>query len=64
MVSENTMLKGKMCTLQETLANSELESKASRETINRLVSEVNSEQSAITNVRQQIDQLSRVSVYH
>lgn len=60
MVSENTMLKGRMCSLQEGLANSELESKASRETINRLVSEVNSEQSVASRFKQELDQLTRV----
>ena len=38
------MLKGKILTLNETLNNTELETKASRETIMRLVSEVGKEQ--------------------
>ena len=38
------MLKGKILTLTETLNNTELETKASRETIMRLVSEVGKEQ--------------------
>lgn len=61
MVSENTMLKGRLCTVQETLSTSELESKASRETINRLVSEVNHEQSIVSKYKQEMDHLQRVS---
>ncbi|XP_014776748.1 coiled-coil domain-containing protein 170 [Octopus bimaculoides] len=41
---ENAMLRGKLITLTEMLNNSEMESKASRETIMRLVSEVGREQ--------------------
>ncbi|GAB1599965.1 coiled-coil domain-containing protein 170-like [Argonauta hians] len=41
---ENAMLRGKLVTLTEMLNNSEMESKASRETIMRLVSEVGREQ--------------------
>lgn len=41
---ENAMLRGKLVTLNEMLSNSEMESKASRETIMRLVSEVSREQ--------------------
>lgn len=43
-VQENAMLKGKLVTLDEMLSNSEMESKASRETITRLVSEISREQ--------------------
>ncbi|XP_067938606.1 coiled-coil domain-containing protein 170-like [Watersipora subatra] len=59
MVSENTMLKGRLCTLQEALSNSELESKASRETINRLVAEVNNEQSMAGKFKQELEHLNR-----
>lgn len=41
---ENAMLKGKLLTLTEALNNSELETKASRETIMRLVSEIGREE--------------------
>jgi len=61
MVSENTMLKGKLCTLEDSLSNSELESKASRETITRLVAEVNNEQSSAHRIRAEIEALARVS---
>lgn len=44
LTNENSMLKGKILTLNETLNNTELETKASRETIMRLVSEVGKEQ--------------------
>lgn len=54
------MLKGRLCTAQETLANSEMESKASRETINRLVSEVNSEQSVASKFKQELEHINRV----
>lgn len=60
-MSENTTLKGRLCTAQETLANAELESKASRETINRLVSEVNGEQSASGNIRRECEMLQKVN---
>ncbi|CAH1792734.1 unnamed protein product [Owenia fusiformis] len=61
-VQENAILKGKMVTLQEALQNTELETKASRETIMRLVSEVGREQktykhinSDVTNMRVELD---------
>ncbi|XP_052769959.1 coiled-coil domain-containing protein 170-like isoform X2 [Mya arenaria] len=43
-IEENALLRGKLLTLNETLNNSELETKASRETIMRLVSEMGREQ--------------------
>jgi len=61
LVSESTMLKGRLCTVQESLANSELESKASRETINRLVSEMNKEQSLVSKYKADVEHLERVS---
>ena len=48
MVHENTLLKGRLVTLGETLANMQVEGKASRETIMRLVSEMDREQKATT----------------
>ncbi|KAF6021904.1 CCDC170 [Bugula neritina] len=59
LVSESTMLKGRLCTVQESLANSELESKASRETINRLVSEMNKEQSLASKYKADVEHLER-----
>ena len=55
------MLKGRLCTVQESLASSELEAKASRETITRLVSEVNTESSTASKYQQEIEHLRRVS---
>ncbi|XP_071833080.1 coiled-coil domain-containing protein 170-like [Apostichopus japonicus] len=43
-LSENLTLKGKLATLEESLSSTELESKASRETIQRLVNELDREQ--------------------
>ncbi|XP_074661960.1 coiled-coil domain-containing protein 170-like [Tubulanus polymorphus] len=53
-IQENAMLKGKMLTLNETLSNTELESKASRETIMRLVSEVGREQKNVSQYNTEI----------
>lgn len=54
---ENAMLKGKLMTVQETLNNSELETKASRETIMRLVSEMGRDQQMQTRYTNEIDAL-------
>lgn len=61
MVSENTSLKGKLCTAQETVANSGLESKASRETINRLVSELNNEQALVSSLKREVENVKKVT---
>lgn len=52
---ENAMLKGKILTLNETLNNTELETKASRETIMRLVSEVGKEQRDFERMQKETD---------
>lgn len=52
---ENAMLKGKLLTLTETLNNSELETKASRETIMRLVSEMGREQQTQSKYASEMD---------
>ena len=52
---ENAMLKGKILTLNETVNSTELESKASRETIMRLVSEVGKEQRDFERMQQEMD---------
>lgn len=57
LVQENALLKGKIVTLNETLNSTELESKASRETIMRLVSEVGKEQKVATRFTSEIDNL-------
>ena len=58
---ENAMLKGKLLTLTETLNNSELETKASRETIMRLVSEMGKEQQTQSKYASELDHLRSVS---
>lgn len=55
------MLKGKLLTLNETLNNSELETKASRETIMRLVSEMGREQQNQSKYASEMDNLRSVS---
>uniref|UniRef100_A0A8W8I947 Coiled-coil domain-containing protein 170 n=3 Tax=Magallana gigas TaxID=29159 RepID=A0A8W8I947_MAGGI len=57
LVQENALLKGKIVTLNETLNSTQLESKASRETIMRLVSEVGKEQKVATRFTSEIDNL-------
>lgn len=57
LVQENALLKGKIVTLNETLNSTELESKASRETIMRLVSEVGKEQKVATRFTSEVDNL-------
>ncbi|KAM4770930.1 coiled-coil domain-containing protein 170 [Rhinophrynus dorsalis] len=56
---ENVGLKGRVATLEETIIVHETESKASRETIMRLVSEVNREQKKASSFTQQIDSLHK-----
>lgn len=57
LVQENALLKGKIVTLKETLNSTELETKASRETIMRLVSEVGKEQKVATKYTAELDRL-------
>ncbi|KAG8583464.1 hypothetical protein GDO81_008428 [Engystomops pustulosus] len=56
---ENSALKGNICTLAETINVHETESKASRETIMKLVSEVNKEKKKNTSFNQQIETLHK-----
>lgn len=56
-VQENALLKGKIVTLKEALSSTELETKASRETIMRLVSEVGKEQKVATKYTSELDRL-------
>ncbi|XP_053565242.1 coiled-coil domain-containing protein 170 [Bombina bombina] len=56
---ENVGLKGRIGTLEETVNVHETEAKASRETIMRLVSEVNKEQKKAASFKQQIDNLHK-----
>ncbi|XP_066452050.1 coiled-coil domain-containing protein 170 isoform X2 [Eleutherodactylus coqui] len=58
---ENSTLKGNISTLEETINVHETESKASRETIMKLVSEVNREKRKITSFIQQIKTLHKDS---
>ncbi|XP_060072809.1 coiled-coil domain-containing protein 170-like [Ylistrum balloti] len=57
LVQENAILKGKIITMSECLNSTELETKASRETIMRLVSEVGKEQKCATRYTTEIDNL-------
>ena len=61
-VQENALLKGKIVTLNETLTNTQLEGKASRETIMRLVSEMGREQKVTTKYTSEIENLRMVSI--
>ncbi|XP_076463456.1 coiled-coil domain-containing protein 170-like [Babylonia areolata] len=57
LVQENALLKGKLLTLSETLTNTQLEGKASRDTIMRLVSEMAREQKVATRYTAEVDNL-------
>ncbi|KAK6183719.1 hypothetical protein SNE40_011145 [Patella caerulea] len=57
LMQENAMLKGKILSLNELLNNTETETKASRETIMRLVSEVGREQKVATRYSSDIENL-------
>ncbi|CAL1527506.1 unnamed protein product [Lymnaea stagnalis] len=57
LVQENAMLKGKIMTMNEHLNETQLETKASRETIMRLVSEVGREQKVATRYTSDIENL-------
>lgn len=63
MHKENTMLKGQIPTLAEAINVHEIESKASRETIMRLVSEVSKEQKRAIVYSQDMDKLSKVNYF-
>lgn len=68
--TENTSLKGQLVTLEETVNVHEMEAKASRETIVRLVSQVNREQKRAASCAeerdrlQQVQQEARVRLWH
>ncbi len=55
--AENAMLKGKIASLKDYLQSAELETKASRETIMRLVSESEREQRTATKFTLEVDNL-------
>ncbi|KAJ8045829.1 hypothetical protein HOLleu_08927 [Holothuria leucospilota] len=57
MLQENLTLKGKLATLEESLSSTELESKASRETIQRLVNEIDREQKTYMSNATQVERL-------
>ena len=61
LTQENLLLKGKEVTLVETLSNIQVESKANRETIMRLVSEMEREQKATSKFSTEIETLRVVS---
>ena len=54
------MLRGKLNSMKEYLSNAELETKASRETIMRLVSEAEREQRVATKFTMEIDKIKMV----
>lgn len=60
LVQENALMKGKIVTLTETLNNTQIESKASRETIMRLVSEMGREQKVTTKYTNEVENLRLV----
>ena len=64
LTQENAMLRGKLNSMKEYLSNAELETKASRETIMRLVSEAEREQRVATQYTMQIDKIKMVSSQH
>lgn len=60
-LSENLTLKGKLATLEESLSSTELESKASRETIQRLVNELDREQKTYLSNATLVEKMKLVS---
>ena len=62
-MQENCTLKGKLLTLQDAFQNNEMETKASRETIMRLVSEVGREQKNQSRYDYAMDNLRAVSIF-
>lgn len=58
--TENMSLKGQLVTLEETVSVHEMEAKASRETIMRLVSQVNREQKRAASCAEERDRLHQV----
>ena len=60
LMQENAMLKGKLLNLNGALTSTELETKASRETIMRLVSEVGREQKVATRYTSEIENIRMV----
>uniref|UniRef100_A0A8C5QL22 Coiled-coil domain containing 170 n=2 Tax=Leptobrachium leishanense TaxID=445787 RepID=A0A8C5QL22_9ANUR len=59
LLKQNTALKGRVATLEETINVHETESKASRETIMKLVREMNKEQKRGSSFTQQIEKLQK-----
>ena len=60
MMEENASLRGKIAAMKEYINNAELETKASRETIIRLVSEAEREQRTVSKYTVEFDQLRQV----
>ena len=59
-MQENAVLKGKLVTLNETLNDTQVESKASRETVLRLVAEMGREQKIATRYTAEVESLRLV----
>ena len=60
-MQENAMLRGKLTTMKEYLTSAEVENKASRETIMRLVTETKREQRNVSKYTLDMDNLRLVS---
>ena len=60
MLQDNALLQGKLTTMKEYLSSAELENKASRETIMRLVSETEREQKSASRYTLEMDTLRLV----
>ena len=60
MAQDNATLRGKIYAMKEYVSNAELESKASRETIMRLVAETEKEQHMSSKVTYEIESLKMV----
>ena len=63
LAQENAALRSKLNSMKEYLSNAELETKASRETITRLVSDAEREQRVSTQVTMEIDKFRMVSAW-
>ena len=63
LVQENASLKGKLLTMKEYVNNAEVETKASRETIMRLVSEAEKEQRNNSRYNVEMDNLRVVCIH-
>lgn len=61
LVEENTQLQGKLASMRDYVGSAEVETRACRETITRLVSEAEKEQKATTQYSMELDSIRLVS---